>query len=501
MSKGRVIAAIVALLIIGGIVAAVTIGGNGSAVEVSVEPVERGPIAVTVSASGEVKADEKGDVFPPTAGTLASIEVTEGQEVRAGDIIAVMDTAPIEAQVAQAEAAYEAALAQADSISQSSPTTADKKAAAAAVSAARSAYDAASRQYELAKKATVDPTALAQAQAAVAVAETAYNTAAAAYEEFKTTVYDPAPEPRDPALETALAALAMARDQAASTLAAARQNLALVQSSGPNPAAVAAAKTAKDQAWAAYQGALAQQAKLDSTDLGAASTSADAAVEAAKTALDLALATLEKATLRAPMDGVVVFNDAGASLGAAGLGAAASTKATVGSSVSPAAAPFSVVYFDQLVFSAEVDEADIARLAPGMKAVVSLDALPDETYETSVERVEKTSIVTSTGGTAFSVLMRLSGVGDKALIGMNGSADIEVESIGEAISVPVEAVLDDNGTSYVYVISDDKARRVKVTTGEMTDTRAVILSGVKEGDKVAVTGLGDLTDGATVKVK
>lgn len=504
MSKGKIIAGVAVLLVIAGVVAAFAFTGGTSGTEVTVENAEKGALAVTVSASGEVKADDKGDVFPPTAGTLASIDVTDGQKVNAGDVIATMDTAPLEMQVAQANAAYEAALAQADSITQTAPSSADKKAAAAAVSAAWAAYDAASEQYDLAKTAIVDPTALAQAKAAVTLAENAYQAAVTSYETYKTSVYDPAPLPRDASLETALAALAIARDQAAATLANAQQNLAMVMASGRNDAAVAGAKAAKDQAWAGYQGALAQQAKLAATDLGQAKSSANAGIDAARAALDLAVDTLEKATLRAPMDGVVVFNDAGGSLAAAALGGGGggSGKPTVGSSVSPASAPFSVVYFDKLVFDAQVDEADIARLTPGMKATVSLDAITGETFETTVERIDKTSVVTPTGGTAFSVTLRLKGLGDKALLGMNGSVDIEVESIGEAVTVPVEAVLDESGgQNFVYVVKDGRAKKVAVKTGRMTDTRAEILSGIQAGDQVVVTGLADLEDGAAVKVK
>ena len=54
MSKGKIIAAVVALLVIGGIVAAFAFGGGAAGTEVTVETAERGALAVTVSASGEV---------------------------------------------------------------------------------------------------------------------------------------------------------------------------------------------------------------------------------------------------------------------------------------------------------------------------------------------------------------------------------------------------------------------------------------------------------------
>lgn len=500
MSKGKIIAAVIGLLVVAGIVAAVVLGRGANAPEVTVEKAGSGALAVTVSASGKTEADVKGDIFPPTAGTLASIEVTEGEAVQEGDIIAIMDTAPFELQVAQAQAAYAGALAQADSISQTAPSSADEKAASASVSAAYGAYKAALDQYNALKNATPNATTITQAEAAVAAAQVSYDAAQTAYDTYKTTVYDLAPLPRDAAMETALAALSLSRNQAAANLATAQQNLALLVAGQDTSAALVAAKTARDQAWAAYQGALAQQAKLAATDTSAAQSSANAGAKAAREALDYAVANLENATMRAPMDGTVVFNGSGsASLAAAGI--SGSGKPTVGSSVSPASAPFSVVFFDQLVFNAQVDEADIDKVKPGMKVSVSLDALTAETFEADVERIDRTSVVTPTGGTAFSVIIRLKDVGDRVLLGMNGSVDIEVESIGEAVTVPVEAVLDENGKSYVFLAKDGKAIRTEVTTGRTTDTRAEVLSGVKGGDGVIVTGIGDLKDGVAVRVK
>ncbi|KAF0207927.1 MAG: RND family efflux transporter MFP [Actinobacteria bacterium] len=500
MSKGKIIAAVVGLLVVAGIVAAVVLGKGASAPEVTVERAGTGALTVTVSASGKTEADAKRDIFPPAAGMLESISVTEGASVKEGDIIATMDTTPFELQIAQAQAAYEGALAQADSISQSAPSSADEKAASASVSAAYGAYNAALSQYNALKSATPDAAAITQAEAAVAAAQLSYDAAQTAYDTYKTTVYDPATLPRDAAMETALAALSLARDQAAANLANAQRSLALLVAGQDKTAALVGAKTARDQAWAAYQGALAQQAKLAGADTSAAQSSASAGARAARAALDYAVSNLEKATMRAPMDGTVIFNGgASASLAAAGLGG--SGKPSVGSAVSPASAPFSVVLFDQLVFNAQVDEADIDKVKPGMKVKISLDALTAETFEAEVERIDKTSVVTPTGGTAFSVLIRLKNVNDRVLLGMNGSVDIEVESIGEAVTVPVEAVLDEGGKSYLFLAQGGKAVRTEVTTGRTTDTRAEVLTGLKAGDEVIVTGIGSLKDGVAIRVK
>lgn len=499
MSKrGKIAAAIGALVVVGAVAAVlVSTGSRGTPVEVA--EATRGDLTVTVAASGSVSAHTKADVYPPTAGVLASIEVTEGQRVTAGQVIAVMDTAPIEAQLAQAEAAYQGALAQRAAAARTVPSAQDRAAAQAAVDAAWSAYQAALAQYQAAQAGLGAPTAsdLANAQAAVAVAEALADAADAAYESFHTNVYLPAPEPRDPALESALAALTLAREQAAANLVTAQQTLAALQAAADNEAAIAAARVAKDQAYAAYLGAVSQRDQLaKAASVSAALASADAAVEAAEKAKDLAAGTLEKATLKAPIDGVVVFNTlSGAILGGPVI------KATAGSSVSPAAAPFSVVAFDELTFTAQVDEADIDKVEAGMPAVVTLDALPDVEFETTVDRVEQQSVLTPTGGTAFPVTMRLRAGTDRLLLGMNGSVEIKVETIPDTVTVPVEAILEEADATYVYVVRDGRAHYQQVTVGRLTDTRAQVLSGVAEGEQVVVSGVSGLEDGAPVKVR
>ena len=503
MSKGKVIGAIVGLVVVGGAVAAFALQGSG-AVEVSAEDAIRGDLSVTVSASGQVGADERVDLYPPTAGTIASIEVTEGQQVTAGTVIARLDTDPIEVQLAQAEAAYAGAKAQREAAAKSVPGKADKDAAQAAVNTAWSAYELANTRYEAAKAGlgAPTPTDIANAQAAVAVAQASYDAAKGAYDSFYTNVYLPTPEPRDPALETALAALALARDQAAANVATAQQSLAALMAASNTDAAVAAAKAAKDQAYAAYLAAKSQQAALaKASGITAALNSADQAIDAAEAARALASSTLERAEIVAPRDGVVLFNAAGgAAASLLGGGGSAGAKPAEGSSVSPAAAPFSIVDFDTLMFSAQIDEADIARVEPGMTATIELDGIDDREFVTEVERIDKQSVLTSTGGTAFTVHFLLKNAED-LLLGMNGSVEVEVDTVISAVTVPVEALLEEGTTSFVYRVVDGKAIYTEVGIGRLTDTRAEMLSGISEGDTVITSGVAELEDGDPVRIR
>lgn len=503
--KLKTVIALVAVLAIGAAGVAFAVSAS-DLTEVQTDRVVAEDLAVVVAASGAVEADGRTAVYPPTTGTLASLEVAEGDEVTAGQVLAVMDTAPIEIQIAQAKAAYESAIAQRNAITAQAPGSADLKAAQAGVDAAWSAYQLANAAYEAAQAGLGAPSAsdITQAQAAVALAQGAYDTAKSAYDSFYTNVYLPAPEPRDATLESTLAALALARSQAQASLLDAQTALAALVAAQDNSAAVAQAKIARDQAYAAYLAAASQRDALaKASNVSAALSAANAGVAAAESALAYANDTLARAEIVAPVGGVVLFSGssstsmlAGAGLG---LGGSSGSALTVGSSVSPAAAPFEIVSFDALAFTAQVDETDIVRVEPGMNAVVSLDGIGDREFTAAVDRIGRESVTTPTGGTAFEVRLTFEPGDAQVLLGMNGSVEIQVETIGDAVTMPVEALFEDGGTNYAYRVVDGRARRTEIEVGRITETRVELLGGLAEGDTVIVSGVAKLADGDRVK--
>lgn len=439
MSKGRIIAAVVALVVIALVVLGVIVSAQSRVPQVTTAEVSKENLTQKVSASGQIDSDVKADVFAPASGTLKTIAVTDGATVKAGQTLAVMDTAPLRA----AEEAAQSALAQARSglvtARRSAPSSADRSAADAAVSAAAAAVSAARGHYD---DTYAIHAALVAAHASEASRTAAYRAKADAYSALK---------------------------QAQSGLAQAK----------------------------------AARVKLECQE--AAVTAAAEAADAAEQNLALASDNVERATLAAPIDGVVIFAGGGsgaAAAAAAGAAAGAAAKPSAGSAVSPASAPFSVVRLSDLTFDAQVDEADVAHVTVGRKATVTLDAFPGVDFATKVTQVKTQAISTSTGGTAFPVLLALKDTGKRLLVGMGGNVDIEVSSIEGAVTVPVEALFDESGGTYVYVLdAASVVHRTKVKTGVTTDTKAQILDGVTPGQKVALGGLANLKDGTTVRVK
>jgi len=426
VSRGKIIAGVVGLLVVGGIVAGVVVSAQNAVPQVTVAKVEQETLSVTVTASGKIEAADKMDVFAPTAGVIETVDVNDGQQVKAGDALATLDTAPLRLQVAQARAGLKGAQAQLDGVNKGIPASIDKSAAAAGVSAAQVGYNAASSAYE----GFYDAYVLAGKPAS---------------------------------METTLTQL----------------------------------QIAKDQAYAGLLNAKSGQTKLSTmSKIAAARAGAQAAVDSANQALALAQDTLSRATLTAPMDGIVVFNG----LGAPGMDGTV-PKAGHGSAVSPASAVFTIVQLGTLNFNAQVDEADIARVKPDMGATVRLDAFPSDSIEGKVTTIRTTAIQTTTGGIAFPVLVSVN-AGDKGLLlGMSGSVDIKVSAVSGAVTVPIEALFDENGKKFAFVVSAGKVSKVEVTTGALTDIRAQIATGLESGQEIAVGNLSSLKDGMAVRTK
>lgn len=434
MSRGRIIGAVVALVVVALIVVGVIASASSRVPQVTAADVAKQDLTQTVSASGQIDANAQSSVFPPTTGTLATIDVTDGQAVKAGQTLAVMDQAPLAAAEEQAQAALAQARSGLVAARRGAPSGSDRRAADAAISAAAAAVSAARGHYD---DAYALHAVLVAHHAAEASVTAAYRGKADAYSGLK---------------------------QAQSGLAQAR----------------AARKKLKDA-----------DAAVDAASEG---------VDAASQALALAQRNVTGATLTAPTDGVVIFAGSSSSAVAAAA-AAAAAKPAAGSAVSPAQAPFSVVQLGDLSFDAQVDEADVAHVSVGQKGTVTLDAFPGVTFKTKVTQVKTQAISTSTGGTAFPVLLALTDTGKRLLVGMGGNVDIAVSGITGAVVVPVEALFDESGGTYVYVIDGTVVHRTPVKTGVTTDTQAQILSGVTPGQKVALGGLANLKDGMTVRVK
>lgn len=216
-----------------------------------------------------------------------------------------------------------------------------------------------------------------------------------------------------------------------------------------------------------------------------------AEVQAARASLDQAHATLadaeadlEDATIRAPIDGVVIqrFVDPGQ---------------TVVSSMA-ATALFEVASdLRALEVEVGVDEADVAQVRAGQKATFTVSAFPDASFTAEVLTVDLApdpdeSVVT------YDADLRVDNAEGLLRPGMTATAEIEVDRIEDVLQVPTLALgyrpsrdafagADMSGASRVYVLREGRAVPVPVQTRGSDGARTAV---VPVGD--AELAAGDL---------
>ncbi len=111
MTKRRIITAAVLVAVLAAIAGGWWFSNQAARPAVATARAETRTLTVTVSAPGTLAAGRAASVTAPTSGTLATVEVTDGQQVESGQVLGRMDAAPLEAAIARAEAELAAARA------------------------------------------------------------------------------------------------------------------------------------------------------------------------------------------------------------------------------------------------------------------------------------------------------------------------------------------------------------------------------------------------------
>jgi HlyD family secretion protein len=208
--------------------------------------------------------------------------------------------------------------------------------------------------------------------------------------------------------------------------------------------------------------------------------SADARLQDAKAALKLAEDHLRQSVIRAPVEGTVYQFDLkpGAYLNAG------DPVAYIG-------------HLERVHVNVYVDEQDLGRVARKMPVIITWDALPGRKWKGAVDQTP--SQIVALGSRQVGEVVCLIENPDRDLLpGTNVNAEIQSESVANAITIPKEALRREGGQTGVYVLEDSKLAWRKVQVGVNNTTRAQV-EGLREGDDVALLTDKPLKNGMLVK--
>jgi RND family efflux transporter MFP subunit len=505
----------------------------------------QGDIARTITQPATLQGIEEAMLYAKTAGYLKSISVDKGDRVRAGQVIAVIESPELLDQQVQARSAYQQSLAAAQgALAAKGRARADVAQATAAVARARAdlarteatlpKLQAMAREADATVQQAVEQQAQSQAdvgrwQQQVKVAQAALRAAQASLQKAQSDdhlqqlTYNrlKAIQTKDEGLLPAQDVdVAQARMEAAhSDLEAARNRVDAAQGDvgaagqqleGARRQAAAATnkvEAARSHAQAAREDiqvcrrdieVARQQVRVADSQRRALSEQvhvADAQVAAARmqsqgsqSGMAAAAALAGYTRLIAPFDGVVTER-----------------LADPGSFVQNAAAnqasarPIVKVVRDQtLRVMIPVPENDLPFIRKGKLAQLVTDAYPKRPFQGTVTRF---AAAVDPRSRTMLTEVDIPNPDRRLRPGMYTRATLVLEVHHHALSIPSAAVMGPEDKHFVYTVSGGHAHRTPVTVGVDDGKVAEITAGLRPGVPVVLVGRDTLVDGAAVKAE
>ena len=205
----------------------------------------------------------------------------------------------------------------------------------------------------------------------------------------------------------------------------------------------------------------------------------------AQAAYSAAEDVLEKSNVAAPFDGVVYL-----------------LPVKQGGYVQAGDLLLQVADLSSVLVRAYVDEPDIGRLARGQKTEVTWDAMPGRMWEGSVATLPSTVKLRGTRNIGETTII-LDNHDFKLLPNTNVEVTIVTAQHDQVLTIPREALRQDDSRPYVFQIVDERLHRHPVTVGASNLTKVEVSGGLGDQDLVALNSTSNtksLRDGSPVKV-
>jgi RND family efflux transporter MFP subunit len=208
---------------------------------------------------------------------------------------------------------------------------------------------------------------------------------------------------------------------------------------------------------------------------------AEADVARRQAELGIAEKRLADATLRTPIGGAV-----------------ARRHVNPGEYVKENAPVFAIVQSDPLKYSGVVSEHAALEIRPGQAVTLEVDPVPGRTFAGRVTRVSPAVDVANR-----TVLLEAEVPNPQGMLkpGLFARGALTTRRDTGVLFVPDQAVSTFAGITKVFVVAESKAHERAVKLGRRQDGMVEVVEGVRRGEQVATSSLGQLHDGAAITVQ
>lgn len=436
--------------------------------KISIQAVKTGDLLIGQYADGRVVIPS-AEIQSPITGIIAEVLVQPGQSVAAGETLARLDPAELEAELAAAELAVKKAEENLNEAKLQRTYTISSE-EVKLVSLEREIYDSRYKAIEDYNQQILKIDYLKNSDLSVTNAEIALEQAEEVYDDNPTSVNELAIDKARTALEEAI----QTRDY---NIALEEQKLLPIERAYLE----AQADIANDPAiYTEYnQNYDMQKLKVDYLRKSdAAVTTAQFALNDSQVRLAAAQAALAQVDIKAPVAGIVksVAIEPGDVVAAA---TASSTSSLL-----------TIAQTETVQVTANITETDIAGIAVGQTLRITVDALTLENQAGSVSEISLTPKIDSTGIVTYLVTGTFTDPDARILDGMTTFVTFIKKEKPGVLLVSNKAVYIKDAQQYVTVQKEDGTLEERaVTCGLTNGTVSEVLDGLSAGEKVVTGGI------------
>ncbi len=201
-------------------------------------------------------------------------------------------------------------------------------------------------------------------------------------------------------------------------------------------------------------------------------------LDALKATYELAALQYDYSNIRAPIDGVVAERDI-----------------RLGQNLEASQQAFRITETSELVAYLKIPQSELGKFSPGHIARIQVAAMPETEFSARIDRISPTIDTTSGTFRATAVIDNTVGL---LAPGMFARFSIAYEKHDNALTVPTESIVEEDGESIVYVVRNQSVERRVVRTGIVDKGVTEILDGLDGNEQVVVVGQGSISEGSRV---
>ncbi|MCK9411504.1 MAG: efflux RND transporter periplasmic adaptor subunit [Prolixibacteraceae bacterium] len=144
---------------------------------------------------------------------------------------------------------------------------------------------------------------------------------------------------------------------------------------------------------------------------------------------------------------------------------------------------------NEMLAEVKINEVDIAKITPGLKAEIKPDAYSDTLFTGKVIAIANLAQNKDSKSKIkiFPVQILINNKAVSLLPGLTVSCKIKINELKEVLYVPVEVIFKDNGNEFVYVKTSSGFKRKDIKIGAVNTDFVVVKDGLEENEELALT--------------